>query len=537
MERTWRKAAGLGLGVLAAVWIAAGCSEEEKPELLSADSGLNPGFNETGLPVVDRPIKLKIPVYRQHYQKDYYEMVTLQALTDKTNIQVEWEQIPAEGWKEKKNLMLASGNYPDAFFTGLNLVDVVNYGSQGIIIPLEDLIDRYAPNIKRIMEQHPMLRRMATAPDGHIYSIPWFEDQQHFQYRNTFLINKKWLDKLGLPIPQTTEELYRTLKAFKENDPNGNGIADEIPATFRHGTTTNGYYELYGSFGLIDALTGFSVDPGGKVVFEPVLDAYKDAVHYLHRLFAEGLLDRETFTQDVKQLLSKTRSERDVVGVIASFNGVYELGYERLEDYEAIPALIGPYGDRIWRRQDNRIILNYFSITNKNKHPEATMRFVDTMNEPRSVLEFKYGPFGTHLLEKPDGRIEIVNPPKGQDTSSWIGATTPSTSIPLLASKEWLQKLEPSASDLYRNRFYELYKPYIAPEERVFPTMYMTENENKRLSVLETEVMTYVRRMEAKWIVEGGIDAEWDSYVQELRKMGLGELLEIKQIGYDRFKR
>lgn len=533
-----RKRAGIRITVLAlaASLFVSACGKEEQANPASPEPNEpNANFNATGLPIVDEPIQLKIPVYRQHYQIDYNDMVTLRRLKDKTNIDVLWEQIPAEGWKEKKNLMFASGAYPDAFFTGLNMQDVVNYGSQGILIPLEGLIDRYAPNIKKVLGENPTLRRMATAPDGHIYSVPWFEDQQYFQYRNTYLINKTWLDRLGLDIPRTTEELYRALKAFKENDPNGNGLADEIPSTFRHNTTTNGYYELFGAFGLIDALTGFSVGPDKRVVFEPVLPAYKEAVQYLRKLFEEGLIDKETFTQDVKQMLSKTKNDPPVVGLIGSFNGVYELGYDLLQHYAPIPALKGPRGDQIWRRQDNRIILNYFSITNKNKYPEATMRFVDTMNDPLTVLEFKYGPFGTHLLEKSGGTIEIVNPPKGQDTSSWIGATSPSTSVPLLATKEWLQKLEKSESDKYRSRFYELYKPHIAPEERVYPTLYMRAEENRRLSVLETDVMTYVRRMETKWIVEGGIEAEWDKYVQDLRRMGLEELLLIKQQAYDRF--
>ncbi|MDF2719599.1 MAG: extracellular solute-binding protein, partial [Paenibacillus sp.] len=132
---------------LAASLLLSACSKEEKANPASEEPiDPNTNFNATGLPVVNKPIKLKIPVYRQHYQKDYDEMVTLQRLEKKTNIDIQWEQIPAVGWKEKKNLMLASGEYPDAFFTGLNMQDVVNYGSQGILIPLEGLIEQYAPN-------------------------------------------------------------------------------------------------------------------------------------------------------------------------------------------------------------------------------------------------------------------------------------------------------------------------------------------------------------------------------------------------------
>ena len=185
----------------------------------------------------------------------------------------------------------------------------MDYGTEGVLIPLEDLIDKYAPNIKKILDENPQVRRMATAPDGHIYSIPWFEDQAHFQYRNTFLLNKTWLDKLGLEVPTTPDELIAVLKAFKEQDPNGNGEADEIPSTFRHNTTTNGYYELFGAFGLADALTGFSVEDK-KVVFEPAIPEYKMAIAFLNRLYEEGLLDQESFTQDAKQMLSRRRTRR-----------------------------------------------------------------------------------------------------------------------------------------------------------------------------------------------------------------------------------
>ena len=125
--------------------------------------------------------------------------------------------------------------------------------------------------------------------------------------------------------------------------------------------------------------------------------------------------------------------------------------------------------------------------------------------------------------------------------TEWISPldwqTTPSTAFPLLVSSEWLQKLEKSESDKLRNGFYEIYKPYIVPEDRTYPNLYMTAEENKRLGVLATDIMTYVRKMEAKWIVEGGIEAEWDKYVEDLKRMGLDEMIEIKQQAYDRYIR
>lgn len=521
-----------------AVWIAllllVGCRNG------TVDSGEEQGvqeiaFRPAGLPVVDTPISLRIPMVKQPYFHDLNEMATIRELERQTNIHIDWLQIPVEGFKDRVNLMLSRGELPDAFFYGLSSQDVVKYGSQGTLIPLETLIDRYAPNIRRIMEEHPEVRRAATAPDGHMYSLPWFKEQEFFEYRNTFLINRQWLDTLGLEMPQTTEDLYRVLEAFKTGDPNGNGLADEIPATFRYNVTTNGYYELFGAFGVVDAVTLLAVEDG-QVRFEGTEPRYREAIRFLHRLYSEELLDRQLFTQDAKQLLSKTKSSEPIVGLLASFNGTLELDRERLKQYEPMPPLTGPFGDRLWRRQDNRIIPNYFSITSANPHPEATIRLVDVMNEPRSVLQFQQGPFGTHLQEREDGKIEVLYPPAGRDLASWIGSVTPSTALPLMLSKEWIDKIVPHETDQLRERFYQVYKPYIAKAEQTYPSLYLTPEQNKRVSLLGADILKYVRQMEAKWIVQGGVDEEWDTYLTELDRMGLGELLHIRQEAYDQFQ-
>ncbi|WP_409345479.1 extracellular solute-binding protein [Paenibacillus sp. MBLB4367] len=518
---------------IVAVAAVTGCSQSPKTE--PASTGSTPEtFRKTGLPIVEKQVSLRIPVVKADYHKNWDEMATIRDLEDKTNVNINWEQIPAASFQEKKNLMFTSGDIPDAFFNGLNSQDVVKYGSQGVLIPLEGLIEKYAPNIKKILDENPQVRRLATAPDGHIYSIPWFEDKSFFEFRNAFLINKKWLDKLQLKVPTTTEELYQVLKAFKEKDPNGNGKADEIPATFRHGASTNGYYELFGAFGVVDALTMFSVD-NKKVVFDPMQAGYKEGIKFINKLYSEGLFDKETFTQDAKQMLSKTQSNPQLVGLVASFNGVYEFGNEGVKDYVAIPALKGPNGDQLWRRQDNRIIQNFFSITSANKNPEVTMRLVDTMNDPKSVLQFQRGPIGTHLKERSDGMFEVIDAPKGTDTSSWIGSVSPSTALPLMISKDWVNKLVKNESDQLRQNFYEIYKPNIVKEDRAYPNLYLTAEQNNRMSVLNTDISTYIRKMEAKWIIDGNVEKEWDGFTQELKKMGIEEMIKIKQAAYDAF--
>ena len=127
------------------------------------------------------------------------------------------------------------GELPDAIFdAGYTDYDLLKLAKDGTIIPLEDLIEKYMPNSKKVLEKAPEYKSMITAPDGHIYSFPWIEElgsgKESIHSVNDFpWINMEWLNKLGLKMPTTTEELKQVLIAFKTKDPNGNGKADEIP--------------------------------------------------------------------------------------------------------------------------------------------------------------------------------------------------------------------------------------------------------------------------------------------------------------------
>src|SRR5690606_15712265 len=128
---------------------------------------------------------------------------------------------------------VASREYPDAFFGPKSLTheEVQKFGADGILIDIEELLDEYAPNINKIREEDPFYDSFIRSADGKIYQLAAFTDEGFDSHIST-IINKEWLDNLNLSIPTDTEELYNVLKAFKEQDPNGNGQADEIPMSF-----------------------------------------------------------------------------------------------------------------------------------------------------------------------------------------------------------------------------------------------------------------------------------------------------------------
>ncbi|MDF2726249.1 MAG: extracellular solute-binding protein, partial [Paenibacillus sp.] len=222
------------------------------------------GFQESGMPIVSQPVTLRAVVRKTVTHGDFADMQTLRELERTTGIRLQWEAIAADQYNERKKWMFLNGELPDVFFSGLTSSDVVRYGSQGTLIPLEGLIDRYAPNIKRVFDLYPEARKAATTPDGHIYALGFMEANDYMTYRNQLAINRDWLDKLGLELPQTTDELLHVLRAFKQGDPNGNGLADEIPLASLYSGINQNFHALFNAFGTAKSNTSRSSRPTRK---------------------------------------------------------------------------------------------------------------------------------------------------------------------------------------------------------------------------------------------------------------------------------
>jgi putative aldouronate transport system substrate-binding protein len=261
-------------------------------------------------------------------------MVIFQKLEAKTGVHVEWEYTGSD-WATQKPLLLASNDLPDFFFdrTVLNANDVVL--NKELFVPLDDLIQKYGANIKAAFADDPNLEKFARAYDGKIYGLPKVNPGQP-DTTTVWAINSDWIKKLNLKIPTTTEEFYTVLKAFKEKDPNGNGIADEIPLSGRYWVGNNQT--------IADIFCAFGIDPGwghdylgvsnGKVVFAALHPRFAEAIAYQHRLYAEGLMDQEIFTQENSQYYSKINpptGSPEIVGVVPRWARSSGVGFDRLD--------------------------------------------------------------------------------------------------------------------------------------------------------------------------------------------------------------
>ena len=146
----------------------------------SVTNGSQVGFNKEGLPIVDDTYTLTFTGMNMNTTRigRYDETDMMKKLESDTNVKIVWNMIPQASWKEKKNLMIASGEYPDGFMGPMSLTadEAQQLGAEGILIPLEDLIKEYASNIQKIIDTNPTYKAQITSPDGHIYAISAWQD-------------------------------------------------------------------------------------------------------------------------------------------------------------------------------------------------------------------------------------------------------------------------------------------------------------------------------------------------------------------------
>lgn len=539
MKKQGKKAIHLALIVsLALVPTLAGCAKNKEHEQSgSKASATSENYNPSGLPIVNDKVTLKFVTTKSAQQnKPHEKQAVVEKFEKETNVHIDWNAT-FQGYAEKKNLMFASGDLPDVFFGPESLYDndIMTYGSQGILIPLEELIEKHAPNINKILIDRPDIKKAITAPDGHIYSIPTIQEEEVQEINDVLFINKKWLDELGLPLPETTEQFSAALLAFKERDPNGNGKGDEIPFSFVFGHGLLGIYSMYGSFGQLDTANHILLERD-KVVFTANQPSFKEATRYFHELYKAGLMDPESFTQDKKVLFSKGKNkDAPILGAYVGWNQPNVVGPDRAEDYVALPPLKGPDGTRMWNSYQKGFFTRAgFAITSANPYPEVSMRWIDELNTEKNAIEWNWGPIDYSIKEKEDGTYEFMPTPEGMGFDEFRHSEAPGGTSARILLKETIDKIAPPEDKLQRISFWELYKPYL--DDNIYPNIMFTLEDTERLSILMTDINSHVTKKQSEWIIKGNIDAEWDKYTDELRKMGVEEYIEIYQKNFDRYQ-
>lgn len=526
---------------IVSVLMLAACSNEDADKEAEAKKKSVENVNKTGMPIVEEPITLtffanKAPTTAD----DWNDVLIYNEYKKMTNINVEWEMVPAEGMAEKRNLALASGSLPDAFHsTSLSFADLQQYGEQGTFIPLNDLIDNYAPNFKKILDEYPEIKKAITMPDGKIYSFPYLFEPEFTSVRIAARpwIREDWLTALEMDMPETVDDFYKYLKAVKENDPNGNKKADEIPFG---GTSIDRLIAwLSGAYGLQNRGARHpyvDVEPdNNKLRFIPTSDEYKEMLQFINKLYKEDLIEENIFTIETNQYLANASKGLYGSTVYHSPDMLFgEVG----EKYTGASALEGPFGDKLYSRITSPVMApGAFAITNANKHPEATVRWVDHFYGDEGAKLFFMGIEGKTYEEKEDGTLEyadeIKNNPEGLTFEQAIAKylTFPGGFYPALVKESYYNGSE---STKQSKEAVQKLEPHII--EEIWPEFIFTKEENRVLDSVGNDIHKYISEMRDKFIVGDIPFSEWNKYVETMEEMGLEEYMEIQHAAYNRLK-
>ena len=524
--------------------------------LLAPAAAGNPNFNETGFPIVNEKVTYNFVAPHNTAVEDYYTNTFVTMYEDMTNVHIEWELIPpAEGRAEKLALIFNSNVLPDAFFgCGISSMQATRYGDEGLFLAVEDLMDKYNPHLQVMYDNMPDIRTLMFNPDGHIYAYPSVSQCYHCSYPHKFYINAKWLDTLGLQMPTTTDELYEVLKAFKEQDPNGNGIADEIPMSAAASSWSSWPVEWIMNAFIYDINDQHINVEDGVVMFSPTDGRYKEGLKFLNKLFAEQLLDNECFVMDMSMLESKMRSgEVATVGAAPCMHYLGLLGIEgeRPYEYDSLPPITGPAGYKSSFWDPYGLDKSKFIISTDAENPEILARWIDWFYTEEGLLAQKYGVENQEWFH-PDpasgamGHGEGLEP--GPSRFDWMPGKSWSETVqnvtlnqqgPIYETRAFrgAWTADPVGSPLEPNLIKHT-KPYEGTELPEFYTGLIanTVAEVEELAPLREQLNRYVNEMNAAFISgQADIEDGWENYQQELRNMGVERYVEIHQAAYERF--
>lgn len=519
----------------------AACSKDEDVDHVGKEETLE-NLHEEGMPIVEDTIKLDIFAGKAATTADdWNDVLLLNEYEEMSNIEINWEQAPADGLEERRNLALSADDLPDAFYAAnIPPSDIQKYGKQGTFIPLNDLIDEYAPNLRKVLDENPDIEKGLTMPDGNIYSFPtiYSPDFESLLIGAKGWINGDWLDQLGMDNPETTEEYYEYLKAVKETDLNGSGENDEIPLS-SVAEMSRIIHWISGAFGVQNKgqlHTMVDEDPdSGEMRFFPIADEYKSMLEYLHKLYDEELIEQSIFSLEVDQHIAN--AEDNLYGSVQFYNPIELYGEEIGSQFIPGNALEGPDGIKMYTGVTSPLrSLGNFTITKENENPEATVRWLDYFYGDEGSKMFFMGIEGVTYEETDEGPElldEITDNPEGLSVTQALAKyiINPGGNHPVMVTDEFFTGSENAPQD---HEAAEMLKPHLIDE--IWPAFTYTDEETDTIQPIQDDLSKYVAEMQAKFIAGEEDLEDWDSYVEQIESMDLDEYMEIQKEAYSRYK-
>lgn len=508
--------------------------------VFSSASAALAALNEEGYPIVTEPLTITAFQYQlENQQMDFENLWFFTELEKKTGIHVDFEPVKDGDWRTKLNLMFTDAKLPDVIIRGE--VDVEEYGvTQGLLLPLDDLIPKYMPNYYARLQMNNA-NASIPASDGKTYFIGNLT-AQNVNHDGNFFINKTWLDKLGLEVPTTIDELTEVLRRFKEGDPNGNGIADEVPmnaSDLIH--QTQGVYTHFASFGVpLNRWVYAAIDANDKVYFIGHAAGFRAACEWLHTLYAEGLMDPEALTQDSNAWGTKMN---------AGLNGYTT--YLRLINTALQPeiadqfiSILPPKAEGFDVQVPEILEIPTWGayITATNEHVPETLRWLDAQFETETMMESVNGPIGGDgpiedtMKINADGKYEVTYIPENNGLYNYVPVYHGQFFAP---GDYYFDIFEMPPHRVERYNYSKEYREAGVLEPKSYMYLYRLvkpgNDDAVELARLFTDIENFMKENITNFIVNGVTDASFQQYLDNAKALGVDRYVELYQNAYDAY--
>lgn len=561
MKRTWIKLIGLLLIAVLGVSLLAGCSGggSQAPKSGEESQDTPEGTSSTGqeqasttepepitLPIVKEPLTLTVWT---KFKGDitstpltsYGDTKAFQELEKRTGIHIEFQHVSAADSDQQFNLMIASQDLPDMI--GWKWYKNVVGGPQalinnGSIISLNEGISKYGPNYKKLMDQDPAIRKEATTDSGDIFAYMQIavgaKPGEPLRRGKGLMLRQDWLDKLGLKAPTTMDEWYNVLKAFREQDPNGNGKQDEIPfVTYGQG---DGYKRMATAWGILD---GFYVDPAsGQAKYGPIQPVYKDYLTTMAKWYKEGLLDPEFAASDTKFL--EARITGNLSGAWIGGSGDQFAYFTNMADsiakgfkLVAVPMPIGQAGKSYFFEADTRLNDAGTAITSKDKNVKESVKWLD----------YQYSDEGAELM---NFGIDGESYAKENGAYKYTDKVLKNPEMPFGPALATYTPIATTSAEM-GTRFLDAEKPMVpgqleaeqawgsSDSSIAMPKLTLTTEESDAFSGIMNEINTYKDEMFVKFVMGAESLDNFDKFVQQIKNMGIDDALKIQNDALQRY--
>ncbi|MGN0169067.1 MAG: extracellular solute-binding protein [Acetatifactor sp.] len=498
---------------------------------VSVEAGEN--FNETGYPIVNEPLTLKVLLGIRDVDSlvEPNEMPAIQRLEEQTGIHIEWEVIKGSDWDTKLNLMFASGEYPDIILSVNTTVDDEEFGvTQKLLIPLDELTEQYMPNYtERINMEASDPTSSLVASDGHKYSVGYLVGQ-NINTNQHFFINTTWLNAVGKEMPTSLEELTDVLRAFKTGDPNGNGQADEVPLEMGLDTGFYGIRYMLPMFGVpADPDKWIYLNDNKQVEFAATQEGFRNCMEWLHTCYEEELVDPEVLSQDINTI--ETKLKEGNVGFFTAWR-LKAMGFDDsvMKTCELYTP-VAPEGSQASLYRYLELAKNGAFLTCTNEHVPESLRWLDTMMDTEMMFSLYYGEQdatdGSGWTYNANGKIDSIN-----DGSVEIKNYLDCNTLFFAPGQYISNTFNMSPQRIEKTEYCELYDK--AGVIQKYSNDYLdlaplTSEQIQSSALKETDIDNAVVEYAAKFIVNGVTDETWKEFVKLFDDMKISEYMQMYQ--------